>query len=468
MNTDDYRRLLSGIYGGRRWILARDVLAGLASEVDTLKAFGAERCLCIAAATGTGEPPDPDFAPDPIVFDVKGDTIMGGIRASMAALNDLPPEALAQIEAFDPKGEARAIGSLFDAGDPIGGRAKFGARARACQRLEDKTTIDALWDRLGVRRAPREIVRAERSALTSASAKLDQGLGAVWVGDNKEGWHGGGEFLRWVRTEAHTDEAVAFMEAHCDRVRVMPFIEGIPCSIHAMVFPEEVIVFRPCEMLVFRRPGQARLHYGRAATFWDPPPADRDEMRSIARRVGEHLRTTLGYRGALTVDGIMGRDGFVPTELNPRWGAALGVISRGLPDLPMRLIDVAVVEGVEVDWQPRALERLVLGTADRHRAGSGLATVHKTITETHRRDLVFEGDAWRFATQGEPRDADFLLGPGAVGGYLTVNLDGERTPRGPSVAPRVVSALAFIDEAYSLDIGPLEPARDLRADGRTP
>ena len=53
----------------------------------------------------------------------------------------------------------------------------------------------------------------------------------------------------------------------------MPFLEGIPCSIHGVVFPDGVATFRPVEMVTLRRPGSNRLHYAGAATFWDPPAA---------------------------------------------------------------------------------------------------------------------------------------------------------------------------------------------------
>ena len=41
------------------------------------------------------------------------------------------------------------------------------------------------------------------------------------------------------------------------------------------------------------------------------------------KRAGETNWTETETRGAFTIDGVMGRGGFVPTELNPRLGAAL-------------------------------------------------------------------------------------------------------------------------------------------------
>jgi hypothetical protein len=61
-------------------------------------------------------------------------------------------------------------------------------------------------------------------------------------------------------------------------------------------------------------------------------------MRSIARAAGAGLRAEVGFRGPFTVDGVVNGDRFQPTELNPRMGAGLNVIARGLPDLPVQLL----------------------------------------------------------------------------------------------------------------------------------
>jgi hypothetical protein len=215
-------------------------------------------------------------------------------------------------------------------------------------------------------------------------------------------------------------------------------------------------------MLVFRRNGDIELTYARAATFWDPPPTDAEEMRSIARRVGGYLRANYGYRGAFTVDGIMTVDGFLPTELNPRFGAALGVLTKGIADLPLMLLNHLIVEGHELDYQPRALESLILGHASLRRFGVASLLCRKPMTETAEVDVVFEDGAWREARQGEERDADFALGPAAMGSYLVIYLEPDRTPVGPSVASRTAAALAFADARWDLGIGPLEPALDVR------
>jgi hypothetical protein len=135
VQLSDYRRLLARIYGERAWIVAIDVLAGATPFVRDPRALGATRCLCIAASEGAGPRPDPEFAPDPIVLGVRADDLMSGIRRSLDALARLAPEAVRRIDAFDPRREARAIGTLFDDGRPLAGRAKYGALGRMGYRV---------------------------------------------------------------------------------------------------------------------------------------------------------------------------------------------------------------------------------------------------------------------------------------------------------------------------------------------
>ena len=173
--------------------------------------------------------------------------------------------------------------------------------------------------------------------MTAAARDVDQGLGTVWSGDAREGFNGGGEYVRWVRDDRQARDAGEFFAAHCDRVRVMPFLDGVPCSIHGVVFPDGVAALRPVEMVTLRRTGAAsnQFVYGGMSTHWDPPDADREAMREVARRVATRLAEQVGYRGGFSVDGVLTADGFLPTELNPRFSGGLGAIAKGLPDFPV-------------------------------------------------------------------------------------------------------------------------------------
>jgi hypothetical protein len=303
-------------------------------------------------------------------------------------------------------------------------------------------------------------------ALRAAAARIDQGRGTVWAGDNRSGWHGGASFTRRVRDEGDAAGAAALLAAACDRARVMPFLDGIPCSVHGIVFPDFVAALRPCEMLVLNH-ADGSFQYASAATFWDPPQADRDQMRSHAKRVGEHLREWLGFRGVFTLDGVMTAEGFRPTELNPRYGAAIGVMALGIPRLPLYLLHLALVEGEPLDWRGEALEAAILAHADAHRDGRPGVVVPSVCAAAEVR-VVLDAGAIREAAAGEPADATCAIGPAAAGSYVRVTLDPLRTPVGRSVAPRLADLLAWLDLRWGLGLGRLEPAREVRSGATEP
>jgi hypothetical protein len=468
------RDALRPLFAGRKVVLTGGPLAAMTGTCRRLRELGAERPFLLATGTGTGEVPGSDEA-EWCVVEVRAPDVIAEIRAAMRLLRLLPGEVVAALDRWDPAREALVLSPMFNELPEIAGRRVYGPRRPEWRRLEDKVVIDALWDDLGVARAPSEIVPAEAAALRAAAGRLDRGAGTAWAGDARQGFHGGAHCLRWVRGAEDAAEAVAFLAGRCDRVRVMPFLEGVPCSIHGVVFPEGVATFRPVEMVTLRRPGTGRLRYAGAATFWDPPAADRELMRDLARRVGEGLRERVGYRGAFTVDGVLAAEGFRPTELNPRLGAGLSIMTRDLPDLPVGLLDRALIEGETLAFGAADLERQLLAAADRTRAGGA-----STVTErrpgalepspserqaaagaTRELPVAFEAGACRPAEGREP-DGVLSFGPSGVGGFVRLALDPDRVPAGPPVAPLAVAAFALADERFGAGIGPLEPARAVR------
>ena len=147
----------------------------------------------------------------------------------------------------------------------------------------------------------------------------------------------------------------------------MPFLEGIPCSIHGIVLPDGVAVLRPVEMVTLRRGSE--FVYAGCATYWDPEPPIREQMRSIARQAGARLaRREVDFRGTFTVDGVVTSDGFWPTELNPRFGAGIMTIARGT-GLPMVLVNDLIVGGHDIGRSAVELEADVLTHGDARRGG---------------------------------------------------------------------------------------------------
>ena len=457
---DAILNLMERTYGGRSWLIVSDVLAGTNGLRKRLESLGATNVFCLGATRGSGDLPD---EPRALIDLPREGSMMDSLHAALASFQNLPHEIQAAIDAWDPSREAKAILPIWEDGRPkVAGRPVWALRDPRWVALEDKTVIDAFWDAAGIPRAPSRNVAAIRQALGSAAKELDRGHGTVWVGDSKGGFNGGAEYLRWVRTAADAEDATEFLSQRCDIVRVMPFLEGIPCSIHGIVFPSgEVVALRPCEMMVLRRPGQSRLHYARAGTFWDPRPEDRQAMIEAARRAGRHLFRTVDFRGVFTVDGVMSRDGFLPTELNPRFGAAIGVLAAGL-DLPLSLLHRAVCEGCTEDIDPFELEEYLVAAADAERSASAIAGVARPVLEERDGLLARDESGWRWAeADGEPH-ATVRLGQSGSGGYLAVEFVAEHTPTGPPTAPLAASVLMFLDQEWDLGIGQLESAEQVR------
>lgn len=463
-----YAQLLQQIYQDRRWILAFESLGAATELSEQLLELGAQAQLPICAGRGSGPTPEVSArCEEPIMLSLRAqEGIMGGIHGFMEASSSLPQAALARVERFDPAHQARVIAPFYDEGEPVAGRAKWGARPKPWQRLEDKTIIDAIWDQIGVARPPSQVVKATDSALMAAHQALNQGEGTVWSGDNREGFNGGAEFVRWVSDARSAHEATAFFSAHCDEVRVAPFLEGIPCSVHGIVIDGYTIALRPCEMLVFRRLSPEALgtfHYASAATFWDPPAQHRELMRAFARKVGRWLDQQHQYRGAFTIDGIMTRAGFVPTELNPRFGAALRYVDRAVDGFSLLLLNMALIEGAQANWRPEALERLLLEAADAQRGGRASIMTAKDITATTFH-LAIHGDELSEVDAPEQAQMTVNMGPMSSGGHISVVFHPDKTPTGLSVAPRALKAFAYLDERFSLGLGELVAAVDGHAE----
>ena len=450
------RELLSG----RKVVLVHMPVAGAGQLIGQLHGLGARRVFVVAPFVGTGDEPDPATT-DWYSLDIEATDPIDEFRQFERAMAD-PPEGLrAALDAFDPGGDALVLVMPYDVTTTVAGRAAFGPRRPAWVALEDKTTNDALFARAGVACAPSEVVDArDRARLDEAAARLDRGAGTVWSGDARDGFNGGGVLVRRVTGPARVAEVAALMAARCDRVRVAPFLDGIPCSIHGIVTTDGIAVFRPMEMVVLRTP-EAAFRYAGVASYWDPPAAARDEMRAAARRVGALLRDEVGFAGSYGVDGVLTADGFRPTELNPRMGGGLSVVARAVPEVPLFPLHWIAAAGHPIGVTADELEETLTAAADARRGGGGWVFVRRSFSETSTRRVVVDGGVCRPAGDDEPPDVELTIGPGAEGGFVRCIPVPDRTAVGPSVAPLVCTVLAWADAELDLGLGPLSPAPDL-------
>jgi hypothetical protein len=463
MEGAGYRDLLKSLFQGRPVILAGGVATNWTSTVPLVRSLGAVDVLVIGTqGRGAGPLPDPGDATVLALPDPPAKSMMAAIHAGLARLHTPPAEVLDAVRRFDPAGTALVLTDFLGTAPELDGRPFLAYRRPEWVALEDKTLVDDFWERTGVEHAPSIVVPARRADLLAAARRVSSTAGSVWSGDTKEGFNGGAEFVRWVRTASNAEEAARFFAAHCERVRVMPFLDGIPCSIHGIVFPDHVAASRPVEMVTLRlRQGSAAhaFFYAGCASFYDPPGPTRERMSAIAYRVGAALRAEVGFRGAFTVDGVVDGETFLPTELNPRMGAGLSVLSRGLPGLPIELLMAALVGGVDLGYDPAEFEADLVTGADARRFGGTWRVVPGSATDA-RIDipLAYTDGTWHWAADGEPAAGELTTGRAASGMFARCAFRADQTPIGASVGPRAASFWAFADRELGTRVGPLTAA----------
>jgi hypothetical protein len=434
---DWWTRPLSTVFRGRRVVLAGAAAAAWTEHIGVLRAAGADDVLVIADKWGAGDLPDAQV----VVVEAPPDrTVMEEIRAGERFLADPPPEVRTALDHFDPGGNALVLGTFLNVSTHLAGRPFLTHRRPEWVALEDKVVVDAFWDRAGIARQPSAVVQLDD--VGAAAATLDRGDGTVWAADAREGFHGGASRTYWVADDESRAVALAGLRPVCDHVRVMPFLDGIPCSIHGIVLPDGVAVLRPVEMVTLRQ--ERRFVYAGCATYWDPPDGVREQMRAIARNVGSQLAADVGFRGTFTVDGVVTSDGFWPTELNPRFGAGINTIARA-SGLPMLLINDLVAGGHDLDRSAVTIESELVARADADRGGGtwmgGLT--HDTEPGTR----LVDGHTVTIGAH-----------------FLRCIWSQASMPVGPSTGARACEFWDYTDREMGTELGPLRPAPDLSAE----
>lgn len=451
-------RRLGALYAGRPVVVGPGVLAGSTPLVRWLRALDC-RVLVIATVRGAGPVPAPDECTVVELTPPRTTSTTDELRAHEQLARQLPAYAVRAIEAFDPERQAVWVTSPFVTIDePILGRPVTGGRPAAFLALEDKLLAELIWAACDVVTAPHRVVRLDAAELDRASADLAGTMGAVWSGDARDGFNGGGNYVRWVVDAADRAAALSFFGERCDRVRVMPFLDGIPCSIHGFVLPDGTAAFRPVEISMLRNVAERRFVYGGLGTFWDPPADDREEMRAVARRVGEHLRSTYAYAGAFGVDGVLTADGFRPTELNSRMSAGANVIGEVDRQL-FTLLQANLVAGVDTGVTVAGLESLV-PLMDARRGGKPLAVAEGPKLGGHKSYPV-AWDGTTLCRAGGATGNELVLADTPTGFFAKIE-PCAALATGDRLAPLNAGLMAFLDREYAAGFGPLTAAPSLR------
>lgn len=262
--------------------------------------------------------------------------------------------------------------------------------------------------------------------------------------------------MRWVASPSEARRVTGEMDVPGARgpglglFRVAPFVEGVPCSIGAVVTADGVAVLRSVENLVLR--DGRRFLYSGVSSVYDPPVGVQRSMAEAARRVGEELRRRVGYRGAFSVDGIVTAAGWRATEVNTRASGGFGML-KGLT-VPVGLLNAAIVEG----WDDGALTSAVIESTLRplleaDRALRLVRVLPALPPGTPASVAVcIDGQTARVAADGEEPDGELLVGRAATGAVVMSRVaarPGAGPTPGPSAGPLAVALLDLADRLWS-------------------
>ena len=433
-------------------IVTGGVLVAEADGAAAAEALGVERVLAIGIGRGTGPLAETARTELHVVDPGPSATLMEAMRRTASLLADPPAEMVELIDAFDPAGEAWVLLDPTSRQPTLCGRPVFGIRRPEWWALEDKTTNDALFTDAGVTTAPSRIVAPADAA--TAAAELDDGAGTVWSGDALEGFNGGGEYVRVVDDDASAAEATEFFGGRVERLRIAPFLEGLPCSIHGLVLDGSVVTFRPIELVNFRVAGRSQLLFAGVGEGWVAPHDVATELKSVARRVGAHLASSVGYRGAFGVDGVLTPDGFRPTELNPRLSGGFFRIQRSVAEVPLRLLDAAVRAGTLTladadEFERWAVDRL----RDAVHPRLGMPVPRRFEDEQTRWFARDDAGRWSLTDDEAAASAVVTIGPAAMGGFMRVDATDRWVHDGSPVRGDAAALIGLIDAEYDLGLG---------------
>ncbi|MGH3332049.1 MAG: hypothetical protein ACRDPJ_12180 [Nocardioidaceae bacterium] len=456
---EGWRAHLGGIFTGRKVMCGIAPLAALNDLVGILASVGADKPLLVATSRGAGPVPSPDEA-DVVTFEVEpAATMTEDLRRHNHLVRNLPDRVRRRVEDYDPDREAVWCVGPFIHTSPIDGRAVVGGRAASWAALEDKLLVEEIWAAVGYPASDARVVAVDEEALRAASAELDLGHGVVWSGDARDGFNGGGEFVRWVVDAEERSAAFDFFKPRCDRVRVMPFLEGVPCSIHGIVLHDGTAAFRPLELATLRDESRSFV-FGGQGTFWDPADGDREQMRDLVRRTGEHLRARVGYRGAFGIDGVLTSDGFRPTELNPRFSGGMNRLARAV-DFPIfSLLQFNLAAGRDPRVTVEELESWALTAMDRQRICTPLAISEQRVVDDSQ-DLALSWDGSELARSEEPAGITLTIGPAPTGTFSKLSVEGTLHV-GDRMAPLNAALMRFLDKEFGTTFGAVEAAPDVR------
>ncbi len=424
------------------------VLCGRRDDAHAWQEFlGPDRCLAIPLDARDAAPSSP----------LRGATSHLAWQHRLVAALDQPGPMTRQADAFDANREAVLI--LPDPLDPplTGTRQVFGRRPALNRLLGNKTVIDSVWDLMGLPRT-RSIVADSPTDLVRLGALVNDGAGVVCaVQPPDETPTAGADGILWWRD----DDARHFScVAPGMRVKLMPFLPGLPVRLHGMVTVTGTVVFPPLEVVTLVRPGQGTfLCAGVADSLGDVT-----DLAALTERAGAALRRVFGYRGAFSIDGILTAQGFRPTDLNPRLTSAMEAAPSALR-VRLHLANALAREGVDLDVA--TVRRL----ADAAFAGRPDHTLYGAATTAHgaRRHAAVRWQGGRLALSHDgAADGRLAITPSPRGWLLTATLSRDKLVGRHDLADTAAQVFGLSDNAFGTDFGELLPPNRLVENPQVP
>ena len=377
---------IAAAFRGRIVVLIELSATVAAERAAKLRALGCLDVLPVCA--GTTAPETSGNESGMIVLGLNGDAVE--VLALLPELLMRPPAQVREwLRSRDP--DAGALVLLPPAvrwrDGTVWGRSVFGHRPEAWEKWEDKTFSVAHLARIAPTRTAYRVCSTELKNLQESARSVlceQAGLGAtprvdgtVWSADASIVLTGMSAGSRWVRTKNDETAAAAELRRVGPTCRVMPFVEGVPWSIHAVVgMAGDVAVGRPVEILTLRRPEAPRLLWVGNSTTWRPGRLIEEQSEQLAYAVARQLIEKVDYRGAFSVDGVATPTGLVPTEINTRVAGGLVRQGRGIPGLDLRLLHHVLVHGSATSFHARLLQ-YALSAAPR--SGAATLPLYKSV-----------------------------------------------------------------------------------------
>ncbi|RFU83258.1 hypothetical protein DY218_28770 [Streptomyces triticagri] len=452
----DLTAAVGRFYRGRKVVLLGRDVPQYRLRVQALAAMGAQEPFIVGNGIGLGD--IPDKVAGYCTTDLGTLSFTDTARATDHLLAAPPRHVVAALHAYDPDGSALVLAESNVTRNTMAGRQVADGRPAEWAVLEDKLTVDRIWDDLGVTRLPYEVVAATRNDLKAVHRRLDLGQGTIWYRDMNGGVQVTFEQARWVRDDEGFEEAVTAVAAECERVKVTPFLPGTPCGINGFVLSDGVVVLRPFEELVLEGPERSQLVYAGCSTYFDPAPEVRDEIRDLARRVGAWMHRETGFRGAFSIGGVQTAKGFIPLDLLARGNTAHRVMSTTTPGLPWGLLQGAVAGGHDLGMPAAQVERILL-TAVEHQRGAAVA-LHSTAPCSipgRSRWLTMDGNRLRLSHKNEHSDACLVQDTLDTGSIVIMVAGPTLLGRDRRLAGRAADGFALSEALWNTGLEGLRP-----------